>query len=310
MTPPAQPEHAKTQQSPMDCPTSLSPRLRHLLIVEDRKTGKLYLPIAGQSTAKPSSPGSPIRRLSPPVSPFTFPISPVDRTSQSPRQQPPVTRFPPTLPPSLERSLPDPLDRRPSSSISSLLSEGSRPLPSPLSSQPLASTSYAVEHRGSRYEHPNRASAPSISFTPYHGSGSYAAALTCPILPTDGSTSPFVPSSHYETARPSTTSALIRPNYSRRPSGEIRNLYRHSVAPYPSPRPVSMAMSSTSHHASSSRAPISRTTKACNACRNRKVRCDAGGPGAPEGQSCGRCRDGGIECEYSGVQRKRGPCPG
>lgn len=63
----------------------------------------------------------------------------------------------------------------------------------------------------------------------------------------------------------------------------------------------------------SSRAPISRATKACNACRSRKVRCDAGGPKsstAGEELPCTRCKDSGIQCVYTGSQRKRGPAPG
>lgn len=60
-----------------------------------------------------------------------------------------------------------------------------------------------------------------------------------------------------------------------------------------------------------SRAPISRTTKACNACRARKVRCDAGGgPAGAEPGTCSRCREAGVDCVYSGIQKKRGPCPG
>lgn len=63
----------------------------------------------------------------------------------------------------------------------------------------------------------------------------------------------------------------------------------------------------------SSRAPISRATKACNACRSRKVRCDAGGPKSSavgEELPCTRCKDSGIQCVYTGSQRKRGPAPG
>lgn len=63
----------------------------------------------------------------------------------------------------------------------------------------------------------------------------------------------------------------------------------------------------------SSRAPISRATKACNACRSRKVRCDAGGPessAAGKELPCTRCNDSGIQCVYTGSQRKRGPAPG
>jgi hypothetical protein len=60
----------------------------------------------------------------------------------------------------------------------------------------------------------------------------------------------------------------------------------------------------------SSRAPISRTTKACNACRSRKVRCDAGGMNNGETATCSRCKESGVSCVYTGQQRKRGPCPG
>lgn len=62
-----------------------------------------------------------------------------------------------------------------------------------------------------------------------------------------------------------------------------------------------------------SRAPISRSTKACNACRSRKVRCDAGGQAATlvgNELPCTRCKDAGITCVYSANQRKRGPTPG
>ncbi len=67
------------------------------------------------------------------------------------------------------------------------------------------------------------------------------------------------------------------------------------------------------HPSNHSRAPISRTTKACNACRSRKVRCDAGGQAAVlsgEELQCSRCQAGGVVCVYSGQQRKRGPTPG
>lgn len=64
-----------------------------------------------------------------------------------------------------------------------------------------------------------------------------------------------------------------------------------------------------------SRAPISRTTKACNACRQRKVRCDAGattGEMKPNGEpgTCSRCKETGVDCIYTTEQRKRGPMPG
>jgi hypothetical protein len=57
------------------------------------------------------------------------------------------------------------------------------------------------------------------------------------------------------------------------------------------------------------RAPISRTTKACDACRSRKVRCDAGGMPGSTG-TCSRCRESGRLCVYTATQKKRGPTPG
>jgi hypothetical protein len=79
------------------------------------------------------------------------------------------------------------------------------------------------------------------------------------------------------------------------------------------PTSTSSASTGTVHPSNHSRAPISRTTKACNACRSRKVRCDAGGQAAVlsgEEMPCSRCRNGGVVCVYSGQQRKRGPTPG
>lgn len=87
---------------------------------------------------------------------------------------------------------------------------------------------------------------------------------------------------------------------------------------HPAPAPIVPDMYSTMpskaiQSTGSSRAPISRATKACNACRSRKVRCDAGGPkssAAGEELPCTRCKDSGIQCVYTGSQRKRGPAPG
>jgi hypothetical protein len=61
-----------------------------------------------------------------------------------------------------------------------------------------------------------------------------------------------------------------------------------------------------------SRGPIRRATKACNACRQRKVRCEAARNGNPgeEPSKCSRCRVAGVECVFSDVLKRRGPCPG
>jgi hypothetical protein len=89
---------------------------------------------------------------------------------------------------------------------------------------------------------------------------------------------------------------------------------RHSSHPYeynPASQPVAYRhVDYTPVGLGTSRAPISRTTKACNACRARKVRCDAGGNAGGEPSRCSRCRESGVPCVYSGAQKKRGPCPG
>lgn len=99
---------------------------------------------------------------------------------------------------------------------------------------------------------------------------------------------------------------------------------RHSHQPYarpmtahqhPYPRPATSTFES--YHPSSEignpsgRGPISRTTKACDTCRTRKIRCEDG-PLLSSGEPgpCLRCLAAGIECVFSGVQKKRGPCPG
>jgi hypothetical protein len=99
-----------------------------------------------------------------------------------------------------------------------------------------------------------------------------------------------------------------RPGVFRRHSGHPYDI-PSSSRPTSSYTPPRMQMEELSV-ATGSRAPISRTTKACNACRSRKVRCDAGGVTSGEPTTCGRCREGGIACVYSGPQKKRGPCPG
>ena len=91
---------------------------------------------------------------------------------------------------------------------------------------------------------------------------------------------------------------------------------RHSCHPYEcntTSQAQQRGLDSPPVHSYGSRTPISRTTKACNACRSRKVRCDAGGQEAlATGQpsTCSRCREAGFHCVYSGLQKKRGPCPG
>ena len=92
----------------------------------------------------------------------------------------------------------------------------------------------------------------------------------------------------------------------------LQQAYQTAPAPIV-PDMYSTMPSKANQRTGSSRAPISRATKACNACRSRKVRCDAGGPkssAAGEELPCTRCKDSGIQCVYTGSQRKRGPAPG
>ena len=110
---------------------------------------------------------------------------------------------------------------------------------------------------------------------------------------------------HSAPLRPSSQECQIRrPSVMAAPRPDL--FRRHSAHPYDSPAYANAA----EDFGGTSRAPISRTTKACNACRTRKVRCDAGGLPNGEPADCSRCREAGVECVYSGPQKKRGPCPG
>ena len=243
--------------------TTLSPRLAHLLIHEDRATGRL---INADGTDAGGIPG-----LYPPLSPMTFAFEP------SPLDKPlPLPSPASLLPPLLSAS-----DRRPSQSIFSLVSDLHMTPPSSASS-----TSSA----------PLQASqADSRRLSPSHFISS---------LPTTSCER----HEYYSPYRPSSGNGPMRP----RPE----MVRRHSSNPYEYPPPGrhnQYALPPNSEAfapMSGSRAPISRTTKACNACRSRKVRCDAGGLPGGEPSTCNRCRESGVACVYSGTQKKRGPCPG
>lgn len=62
------------------------------------------------------------------------------------------------------------------------------------------------------------------------------------------------------------------------------------------------------------RKPISRATKECYACCSSKLRCDAGANNpcsvSAKPSRCSRCREADIPCIFSGIQSKRGLCPG
>lgn len=224
--------------------TSLSPRLRHLLIQEDRRTGALILP--APTLVCPREDVSP-----PPFSPDYFPL-----------QQ----KLPPTL--SLA-----PIDRRPShiSNLLNNLSVRSR------------SSSGSVSPRESHLTPTEPMQR--LPSTP----------LSAPIITTERS--PFF---HRPSVDNANTAGPHRPDIYR----------RHSAQPYEiNPATNRIIYREFDFSPVGSRAPISRTTKACNACRSRKVRCDAGGQAGEMG-TCSRCREAGVECVYTGQQKKRGPCPG
>ena len=113
---------------------------------------------------------------------------------------------------------------------------------------------------------------------------------------------------HDHTFRPPRPSHYSSPNILERPRMTPPDLSPDSFF-----APTYAGPPRTSANPTSSRAPISRTTKACNACRSRKVRCDAGGQAAAlvgTEMPCSRCKDAGLTCVYSAQQRKRGPTPG
>lgn len=117
----------------------------------------------------------------------------------------------------------------------------------------------------------------------------------------DTTHSGFFPREHRPSVDMPSTSVIYRPDLYR----------RHSAHPYEvNPATNRIIYREFDFSPVGSRAPISRTTKACNACRSRKVRCDAGGSSSGDVGVCSRCREAGIECAYSGLQKKRGPLPG
>jgi hypothetical protein len=251
--------------------TQLSPRLRHLLIQEDRRTGKLILPD--------------VTRSSPPRSP-EYAASPLSA-------KPPLSSGGLPLP----RAPSD--DRRPSH-LFSLLNDLSVVSPR---SPPSSAGSGSISPRMARVPPPASAPAPAPPHidTYAHAHAHHAPMSSTPLSAPLPGTRP-----HYFGDERRSTNGPVPP----RP-----DLFRrHSSHPYeynPASQPVAYRhVDYTPVGLGTSRAPISRTTKACNACRARKVRCDAGGNAGGEPSRCSRCRESGVPCVYSGAQKKRGPCPG
>ena len=139
----------------------------------------------------------------------------------------------------------------------------------------------------------------------------------------------------YETKQPPYTAPLpIRPisprhhyappDLSRRHSEMPPHTYAQSYAPQPQPPPAH-SRPSTSYESvppagtdgkpgTKPGEPIERATKACNTCRDKKIRCYQQLESSRQGDSppppCKRCHDKGLECVWTEVQKKRGPLPG
>ncbi|KAK6906612.1 hypothetical protein I204_00580 [Kwoniella mangroviensis CBS 8886] len=335
--------------------TSLSPRLRHLLIQEDRSTGRLIMPTRsdirssislndgplpapgagaglgiGFGNGTPSqthnqlSPSS--RNSSPAMSPtsLSFDSSPNDTKRALPSD---VSQH--------RLALPSPVssNRRPSSIFSLLngLSVGGSP---PSSASSIGSgIVYANGIGQTREERREDDAKPKIDLS--SSSSSFASPYTstrrlssAPISPNNEYypapyTAPIVThrQSMYFDSRPiqqqqqhipppeqPNFAGSDRPGLLRRHSSHP---YEYTSSPSSTSRPTTAYATGPIHEADyagmGARAPISRTTKACNACRNRKVRCDAGGG---DMGPCSRCVESGTTCVYTGAQKKRGPCPG
>ena len=250
--------------------STLSPRLAHLLIQEDSTTGRLIMP-DGTDARDPLA-------LSPPLTPgstFAFEPSPITKSiTLPPLESSLVSTL--RLPPPTGRS-----DRKPS--LISLLSN------SPPDSSSSNRTLSAIPS-GSALVPPS----PPLTAFPRQPPLSWPSHRPAPLatrpLPT----------------APASGSFPNRPDVFRRHS--VMSYEADSSHPYPQVSPSKGYL--LMEESMGSRAPISRATKACNACRTRKVRCDAGGlPGGQPG-TCSRCRESGVDCVYSVVQKKRGPCPG
>ena len=251
--------------------TALSSRLSHLLIHPDPSTGNLIMPDG--------------RRLPPLNLDHSPPLSPL--WPEDKRWGP--SDIPKLLPP--PRTPTD--NHRPSTSLFSLLNNyTARPPTPPDASTPKSRERDSVTSSHRALSHHHQVIAPSLAPRPEQR-----------------------PGSAYHHAYEQRSAGPIRPESTRRHTQP----YVHSRTPYQ--RPYTAEGSTHTHRyvtdeyrpqtvMAASRAPISRTTKACNAYRSRKVRCDAGGLPNGEPGTCSRCREAGVECVYSGPQKKRGPCPG
>ncbi|WWC98560.1 hypothetical protein V866_005452 [Kwoniella sp. B9012] len=341
--------------------TSLSPRLRHLLIQEDRSTGRLIMPTRSDIRSSISlndgplpspgvgagagigigfgngTPSQSYNQLSPSSRNSSPAVSPTSLAFDS---SPNDTKSPLPMDGSQHRlALPSPVssNRRPSSIFSLLngLTVGGSP---PSSASSIGSGIGHVNSNGtgtgrSREDRRDDDLKPKIDLSSSSSSSSSPYTSTRRI-----STVPIEPSNEYYPAPYTAPIVTHRQSmyFDSRPiqqqlqqhiyppgqpsfAGSDRPglLRRHSSHPYEYTSSSSISRPTTAyatgpiHEADyagmGARAPISRTTKACNACRNRKVRCDAGGG---DMGPCSRCVESGTTCVYTGAQKKRGPCPG
>ncbi|WVW80853.1 hypothetical protein I302_102843 [Kwoniella bestiolae CBS 10118] len=320
--------------------TSLSPRLRHLLIQEDRSTGRLIMPTRSDIRSSISlndgplpSPGSGgglgLAFPNPTGTQNHNPLSPSSRnsspalspTSISFESSPNETRRPVPLSLPLDAasriSLPSTVSsNRPTSSIFSLLNGLTVAGSPPSSASSIGSGNDPSRQNRSDISSP-RSSVRRISKAPISPTNEYyhaPAPHTAPII-THRQSMYF--DSRPVQQQPQAYSPVHQTSFID-DGGRPGLLRRHSSHPYEytsssssSSRPTTAYATGPIHDADymamGARAPISRTTKACNACRNRKVRCDGGGG---EMGPCSRCVESGATCVFTGVQKKRGPCPG
>ncbi|WWC72571.1 uncharacterized protein I206_106533 [Kwoniella pini CBS 10737] len=339
--------------------TSLSPRLRHLLITEDRRTNGYPMPSRSDPQSQISdSPGSDVgldlrfidddnARRHPSL---TIPTlittnenesNSSSRHSASPRNptgsvqleiSPHDQKRPLPIDVSASKQYPLP---RPTSNIFSLLNGPSAGSPTSSASS-VGSLSLRPEDVSEKRTSREKVQEKSINrkaSSPYFRPT--LSPTSAPILSPNKEyfmaphTAPIInhrQSMYFDSRSPPPLQPTDNQDFHLHPSGGALSvidsrpglLRRHSSHPHEYPSHQQQQQRPTTAYATGpiyeveyanmgARAPISRTTKACNACRNRKVRCDAGGG---DMGPCSRCVESGTQCVYTGIQKKRGPCPG
>ncbi|OWZ36586.1 hypothetical protein C347_00760 [Cryptococcus neoformans AD2-60a] len=330
----------------------LSPRLYHLLIREQRSnesTGISLRPILTDGCGSRAFSGHNSAGLNTPLSPLSAnPDLTASPHSQS--QHGSIRRS--VSPTSVSFHLSSEEIPTPNRRTNSILSLLNGPMSSSPPSFIGPSNSFTHKTEQDKYNHhrpnsPYPRPPPATFPITQHNQSTYFEERPC-LPPTPGSIETYnpAPSSfpefypYHTPTVPYMTQAIDRPGIYRRHSShpnEHHSLYPHLVppslhrhsthhsssatpstsfnVPFPPPPPLTAYANGPyepDFRVSGPRIPISRTTKACNSCRNRKVRCDAGAMnGGRAGEApCTRCKEGNLECVYTNVQKKRGPCPG